>query len=313
MKLTTLQRLLFFFAVISLLSTATLRAGESFPAVYASLEDSVVRVGADGSLDWSYPLRDQVSLELQPSGNLLVAGWSGNVFLLSRVGRNFKVVWDWSQMGLKGGVYSAVAAERDLNGNPTLILAAIGDGNRIILADARRTRPKIRWERKIDLPIRQAVRCPDTGNFLVLSWSDSVNWAIEEIDFRTEKVVWSLKPGDGPGFPVGIARDKQGRTFVADLENDCRAYDGNKRLLWKTSKGCQHTLKHMTALVKSFGDRVLYLTNNSEPEILDAATGETLGCRSDLYPAGASLFEPKTSVWWDVEPESGLMRRPLER
>ena len=273
----------------------------------------MVRVAADGGLDWSFPLKDQSSLELQPSGNLLVAGWSGNVFLLSRAGRNFKVIWDWSQLGLKGGVYSAVAAERDLKGNPTLVLAAVSDGNRIILAEARRTRPKIRWEYKIDLPIRQAILCPDTGNFLVLSWSDEVNWAIEEIDFRTEKVVWSLRPGDGPGFPVGIARDKQGRTFVADLDNDCLAYDGNKRLLWKTSKGCQHTLKHMTALVKSFGERVLYLTNNTEPEILDAATGESLGCRSGLYPAGAKLFEPKDKVWLDVEPESGLMRRALGR
>lgn len=194
------------------------------------------RSSADKSWTWS-STADLSSVEAEQNGTLLFAGGPFGVFLLKEEMGVWQEAWTWETLGFKpGDITSAVAAERDPYGRVNLVLAAEPAKSRIFLAEARSHQVKIRWEFSCALPPRLARICPDTGNFLVLSGFVSKDgpWGLEEVDFRQEKVVWSLPPSSGLVRPADAIRLQSGWTVVSDLATGfVSAYDASGRKKWE--------------------------------------------------------------------------------
>jgi hypothetical protein len=182
-------------------------------------------------LDWAYqldgPLRD---VQPQPDDTFLVTGGSAQVSLVRRVWKSFQVVWDWKKLD-SGLVESAVAADWDDAGHPSLILAADSKAPRIFLAEAKSNGVKIRWEYKLPSVPRTVHLCPDSGNFLVIF----KNSTVQEIDYQNNDSVWSLGPNDGFKNIRDVTRDPWARTYVADAAKDSiTCLDPHKKLVWET-------------------------------------------------------------------------------
>jgi hypothetical protein len=184
-------------------------------------------VSGQGKGEWTFPLDGPVfDAQSEPSGDWLVAGGKGKVFFLHHtLGKKPWIsAWDWTTLDTDPPV-SAVAVDWDLNGRPTLVLAADPVKKRIFLADAKGEAPKIRWEFALPAPPRGARVCPDSGNFLV-----TMDTLIQEVDFQQAKVIWTL--------PVELARDAarspDSDTYVVDDRGRVSAYDVDQHLLWQT-------------------------------------------------------------------------------
>jgi hypothetical protein len=210
-----------------------------------------------GKTDWEYSLQGPLwDVQPQPSGRYLVTGGSQKVFLLRKVWKGFRVLWDWSQLdGID--VESAVAADWGLDGNPSLILAADRGNQRIFLAEAKSKGIKIRWEYKLAaIPLRVHL-CPDSGNFLVVL-KDS---AVEEIEFQEDKLAWSLGKENGLHDVRDAVRDPWAHTYVVDAwEKGVLCFDSDKNLVWKTKLpfiGSNGVENMSLALFKKNGKRIL--------------------------------------------------------
>jgi hypothetical protein len=185
-------------------------------------------VSSSGKGGWTYaeggPYLDAQS---QPSGDWLITGGPGKVFLLHHtMGKKPWVSsWDWSKFPLDPPV-SAVAVDWDLNGKPTLVLAADAVKKRIFLADAKGERTKIRWEFPLPEAPRSVRVCPDSGNFLVTLPSQ-----VEEVDFKQAKVIWNLALPQAED----AARSPDSNSYVIDAQGQVFAYDVDQTLLWKTA------------------------------------------------------------------------------
>lgn len=185
-----------------------------------------------GKIDWEYEL-DGPLLDVQPqplADRYLVTGGSHHVSLIRKVWKGCRVLWDWEK--LEGvSVQSAVAADWDPNGTPSLILAGDAQGPRLFLADAKSHSVKIRWEYKLPAEPRRVHVCPDTGNFLVVLKDSS----IQEILFQEDKVVWTTGKEEGLKDIKDAVRDPWARTYIADAaEGSVLCLDPSRNLAWKT-------------------------------------------------------------------------------
>jgi hypothetical protein len=188
-------------------------------------------VTGSGKGEWTYPVDGPVfDAQSEPSGDWLVAGGKGKVFLLHHTfgKKPWISAWDWSALDTAPPV-SAVAVDWDLNGRPTLVLAADAVKNRIFLADAKEEAPKMRWEFTLPFPPRSARVCPDSGNFLV-----TMDSSVEEVDFQQAKVLWTLGSSAGVTQATDAARSPDSNTFVIDGLGRVSAYDVDQHLLWQT-------------------------------------------------------------------------------
>ena len=190
----------------------------------------LTHVNSHGKLDWEYdaegPLLD---VQTEPSGRYLVTGGGLNVFLLRKVWKGCRVLWDWK--GLDNvSIQSAVAINWDENGDPALVLAADAKNKRIFLADPQKNGGKIRWEYKLTAPPLSARVSPDSDNFLVVL-NDST---IEEILYQEDKIVWSMGKADGLKDVRDAVRGPWGDTYAAEGgEGLILCFDPRKKLLWK--------------------------------------------------------------------------------
>ncbi len=184
------------------------------------------------NIDWEFSAGGKI-LDAQPqplSYRFLVVGGPRKVFLLRKVDKGCRVIWDWSRMeGVD--ITCAVAADWDLEDLPTLILAGDARNNRLFLAEARSFGSKVRWEYKLPAAPRSVRLCPDTGNFLV-TLADST---VEEIYFQEDKLVWSLGKGEGLGDARDAVRGFRGDTFVADaLDGSIICFNPDRKVRWRS-------------------------------------------------------------------------------
>ncbi len=183
-------------------------------------------------IDWEFSAEGKI-LDVQPqplSCRFLVVGGPRKVFLLRKVDRGCRIVWDWSR--LEGvDIACAAAADWDLEGLPTLVLAGDTRKNRLFLAEARSFGSKMRWEYKLPAAPRSVRICPDSGNFLV-TLADST---VEEVYFQEDKTVWSLGKEDGLEDARDAVRGPEGYTFVADAsDGSILCFNPGKKLLWRS-------------------------------------------------------------------------------
>lgn len=210
-------------------------------------QDTLTHV-VKGKIDWEYDL-DGPLLDVQPqpmTDHYLVTGGTHQVSLIRKVWKGCRVLWDWEK--LEGiSIQSAVAADWDANGMPTLILAGDASGPRLFLADAKSQNVKIRWEYKLPAePLRVHI-CPDTGNFLVVLKDSSV----QEIFFQEDKVAWSMGKEAGAKDIRDAVRDPWAKTYIADAaEGSVLCLDPSRNLAWKT---------HLPFAPGSFQDMTLSL------------------------------------------------------
>jgi hypothetical protein len=222
---------LFFLAGIGF-SAAERRLGAQSPfpdhLLCEANPDRLELEASSGKGGWTYAADGPVlDAQSQPSGDWLITGGRGKVFLLHHtMGKKPWVSsWDWSNLAVDPPV-SAVAVDWDLNGNPTLVLAADAVKKRIFLADAKSEQAKIRWEFPLPEAPRSVRVCPDSGNFLVTLPSQ-----VEEVDFKQAKVIWDLAlPGASDA-----ARSPDSNSYVIDGQGQVFAYDVDQTLLWKTA------------------------------------------------------------------------------
>lgn len=215
-------------------------AAEAFPEAF-SLHGYEVKCLWDAK-GWTWMAPDRLfSVEAQTDGRILLAGGPFGVFLLKEEKGSWRQEWDWEFLGLKNGdVVCAVAAERNPYGRVNLVLAAEPGKKRIFLAEARSHEVKIRWQHTFLLPPRVVRLCPDTGNFLVLSYEEGTSgasiaqtWRLEEMDFRLDKTVWGFGGGAGTLRPADVLRLKNGWTILSDLASGrLAAFDRKGKKIW---------------------------------------------------------------------------------
>jgi hypothetical protein len=111
-----------------------------FPSLVLCTQRGHVAHVVHEKIVWEYD-GDGQAREIQPQpaeGRVLVAGGPRQAYLLRKVESGLRVVWDWS--GLEGvSIVSAAAADWNLKGEPSLILAGDALGKRLILAEAKST------------------------------------------------------------------------------------------------------------------------------------------------------------------------------
>ncbi len=241
---------------------------------------NIVAHESKGVIDWEYtadgPLKD---VQPQPNGYFLVTGGSKKVFLLRKVSKGCRVIWDWSGMD-SAAIESAVAVDWDLTGNPSLILAADSKTNRLFLAEAKSDQVKTRWEYKLTAPPRKVHVCPDTGNFLVVLRDSTV----EEIQFQEDKVVWAIGKINKFKNIQDAIRDPWARTYVADAgSGSIICLEPGQNRAWEThlpfapgsfeeislSLLRQGSRRMVLASVRFSGDRnILYLLNSETGKVV---------------------------------------------
>ncbi|HET9870601.1 MAG TPA: PQQ-binding-like beta-propeller repeat protein [bacterium] len=182
-------------------------------------------VSGAGKVEWTYEAPGPfLDAQPQPSGDWLVTGGPGKVFLLHHTHgkRPWEPGWDWSDLDTDPPV-GAVAVDWDLDGRPTLVLAADAVKQRVFLAEAKGARAKVRWEFALPEAPRSVRVCPDSGNFLVTLPSQ-----VAELDFKAGKISWSL-PAEGA---QDAARGPDSLTYVVDSRGKVQAFDAGKRSQW---------------------------------------------------------------------------------
>jgi hypothetical protein len=203
----------------------------AFPSMVLCTQKGHVAHAVQNKIDWEYD-GDGTAVEVQPQlapGRVLVTGGSRQVHLMRKVDSGFRVIWDWS--GLEGvSIVSAVAADWDLKGEPSLILGADVLGKRLILAEAKSTGVKIRWQFQLtDTPLKVRL-CPDSGNFLVLL----DNGSIEEIQYQEDKLVWEWDSSQGASRLLDALRGPQGDTFGVQADGTVLCVKPDKTIAWKS-------------------------------------------------------------------------------
>lgn len=253
-----------------------------------------------GRIKWEYKIDGPVlDVQSQPSGDWLVTGGKGKVFLLhpTKGKRPLVSSWDWSALGTAPPV-SAVAADWDLNGQPTLVLAADAAQSRVFLAEAKSDQAKIRWEFTLPLPPQRVQICPDSGNFLVTLRPPAGHGAgpedplVEEIYFQQDKVIWSLGRADGLTEAWDAARSPDSRTFVADGSGRIFCFDVDKNQLWDRPLppvGAGPWRNLSVSLFEDERERILVLVSAQSGRqdriyVLDSKNGEILDEKDSLGP-----------------------------
>jgi hypothetical protein len=216
---------------------------------------------SQGRVDWEYDGESQAE-EIQPQpaeGRILVVGGPRQVFLIRKVESGVRVVWDWS--ALKGvSIVSAVGADWDLKGEPSLILGADTLGKRLVLAEAKSTGTKLRWEYALPSSPLKVKVCPDDGNFLVLLESG----AIEEIQFQEDKLVWQWVPSPDAHPALDLLRGPDGNTFILQTDGEVLCLQKDQTVAWKVHLPYQDEKRKPTSgllsLFKNKGRRWLMVS-----------------------------------------------------
>jgi hypothetical protein len=198
------------------------------PLVLCTQKGHVAHV-SHGGVDWEYDRDGQAKgIQTQPAvGRVLVVGGPRQVCLIRKVDSGVRVLWDWSS--LEGvSIVSAVGAEWDLKGEPSLILGADALGKRLILAEAKSMGTKLRWEYALPSPPLKVKVCPDDGNFLVLL----ENGAVEEIQFQENKVIWQRGPSSDGGLALDLLRDPGGNTFFLQSDGEALSIQKDLTVAW---------------------------------------------------------------------------------
>ncbi len=254
---------------------------------------------AHGKIDWDYtldgPLKD---IQSQPlTGRYLVTGGTRQVFLIRKVWKGCRVLWDWVKLK-DVSVQSAVAADWDLQGNPSLILAADTQNQRLFLAEAKSNGIKIRWEYPLPAAPRRVHLCTDSGNFLV-TLKDST---VEEIYFQEDKVAWRVGREDGLKDAVDAVRDPWANTYVADAAGgDVLCFTPSKQAAWKTHLPfASGVLQDMAlSLFRKNGKRLLLVSVHFSGKgevaqdvlyVLNPETGKVLAWSDRLEKGGYPAF-----------------------
>lgn len=266
-------KLTFVFLFVSFVRAASpSKTNVSFPSLIVCGKDKdVVYHESKSGIDWDYtvdgPIKD---IQPQPNnGYFLVTGGSKKVFLLRKVSKGCRVIWDWSEM-TDVSIESAVAADWDLEGNPALILAADSKTNRLFLAEAKSSDVKMRWEYKLTAAPRRVHICPDSGNFLVILRDSSV----EEIQFQENKIAWALGKINGLKDVRDAVKDPWAKTYLADIGKGsvvCLSAGGER--LWETHLPfAPDAMEDMTLSIYRQGNRRMVL-----------AAARFYGARNVLY------------------------------
>jgi hypothetical protein len=230
----------------------------------------------------------------QGDGSYLVTGGSGIVTCLRRDGRgDVRVLWDWSEMNLPCLV-NAVAAERGWKGEPALVLASDCTLNRLLLAEARSRAPKIRWEFKLPAAPQRVSLCPDTGNFLVTMRVRTEGMGappqVAEIDYRQDRVGWSLDDKNGIVAAQDAVRTPSGHTLVVA---GCRAalycFDKAKNLLWESPLAPTADASHTLFLARVGGKPLLWVCARPKAPVPAAGKRSSRPRR----PTGCYLVDPE--------------------
>jgi hypothetical protein len=202
-----------------------------FPSLVLCTQRGHVAHVLQDKIDWEYD-GDGQAREIQPQpaeGRVLVVGGPRQVYLLRKVDGGLRVVWDWS--GLEGvSIVSAVAADWNLKGEPSLILAGDALGKRLVLAEAKSTGVKIRWQYPLPAQPLKVRVCPDSGNFLVLLAHD----ALKEIQFQEDKLAWEWAAPQGSSPIQDILRGPLGNTFALQSDGTVFCVKPDKTIGWKT-------------------------------------------------------------------------------
>ena len=233
----------------------------SFPSlVLCTQRGHVVRI-LQNKINWEYD-GDGQAIEIQPQpaeGRVLVAGGPRQAYLLRKVDSGVRVVWDWS--GLEGvSIVSAVAADWNLKGEPSLILGADALGKRLILAEAKSTGVKIRWQYPLTvIPLRVRL-CPDSGNFIVLLTDGS----LQEIKFQEDKLIWQWNSTKNSTRVLDALRGPQGDTYLAQADGTVFSLHSDKTIGWKTTLPFQNPGRNLDqaflSLIKKYGRRLLMVS-----------------------------------------------------
>lgn len=260
----------------------------AFPDFYSVKGMDALRLSAEKIWAWN-STGTLYGVEAEPDGTLLFAGGPFGVFMLKDEMGVWQEAWNWETLGFRqGDIASVVAAERDPYGRVGLVLAAEPGKSRIFLAEARSHQVKIRWEFPCALPPRRARICRDTGNFLVLSGNAAQPgpWRLEEVDFREEKIVWSLASSSGVKQPFDAVRLASGWTVVSDLSTGrVSAFDAASHKKWERTVA-NTTYGFLAACPLAFEKNKSGSFILAEPSIpggkaqlfrLNAVTGETVG------------------------------------
>ncbi len=202
-----------------------------FPSLVLCTQRGHVAHVSQNKIDLEYD-GDGQAREIQPQpaeARVLVTGGPRQVYLLRKVDSGLRILWDWSN--LEGvSIVSAAAADWNLKGEPTLILAGDALGKRLILAEAKSTGIKIRWQYPLpDLPVKVKV-CPDSGNFLVLL----ENGTIEEIQFQVDQLAWQWNADKGSSSLKDALRGPLGDTYAVQTDGMVLCIHHDKTIAWKT-------------------------------------------------------------------------------
>ncbi len=272
---------------------------------YGVAPAQLLRVGTEGLLEWEHPLPGGASsLEYEPDGSLLASGGPEGVCLLAFSKGDWREIWNWKALGFgPGEITSAVAADRDPNGRVSLVLAAQPGQNRIFLAEARSHQVKVRWEYHTDLPPRRAGVCPDTKNFWVLS-SEAIEggaWRLDEVDFKAEKVVWSLDITAATMRPYEVLWTREGKILLSDPSTaSVAAFDRKQTRLWQSSPLGAAPVSHlpMSLAGRQAGAGIL-VAYGGGPEgsphrvvLLDRETGDETGSLEFIARSGETTSLP---------------------
>ncbi len=273
-----------------------------FPSlVLCTQRGHVVHVNQN-KIDWEYD-GDGQAREVQPQpieNRVLVVGGPRQVYLIRKVDSGVRVIWDWS--ALEGvSIVSAVAADWNLKGEPSLILGAESLGKRLVLAEAKSTGVKIRWEYALPTQPVKVKLCPDDGNFLVLLADGSV----EEIQFREDKLAWQWNLPAGSDPIQDVLRGPSGNTFALQSDGEVLCVNPDKNILWKSQLPFQNLKRKLELGALSFcekkGRRWLMVSvhDNLGPGatdltyLLDAESGKAMNFSDHL---GKEAYPPLVSA-----------------
>ncbi len=273
-----------------------------FPSLVLCTQKGHVAHVAQGRIDWEYDGESQAK-EIQPQpaeGRILMVGGPRQVFLIRKVESGVRVVWDWSN--LKGvSIVSAVGADWDLKGEPSLILGADTLGKRLVLAEAKSTGTKLRWEYALPSSPLKVKVCPDDGNFLVLLESG----AIEEIQFQEDKMVWQWAPPPDAPPALNLLRGPDGNTYILQSNGEVLSVHNDQTVDWKVRLPYQDEKRKASAgslsLYKNRGRLWLIVSihDGLGPGatdllyLLNAETGKVMDCRDHL---GKDAYPPLVSA-----------------
>jgi hypothetical protein len=233
----------------------------AFPALVLCTQKGHVAHVLQNKIDWEYD-GDGLAREIQPQpaeSRVLVTGGSRRVYLLRKVDSGLRVVWDWS--GLEGvSIVSAAAADWNLKGEPSLILAADVLEKRLILAEAKSTGVKVRWQFPLPGQPLKVRLCPDSGNFLVLM----ADGALKEIQFQQDKLAWEWAAPRGSVPVQDILRGPSGETYALQADGTVFCLKPDKTIGWKARLPFQNKERKMgqgaLSLFKKYGRRWLMVS-----------------------------------------------------